>query len=52
MTHTLAGLVYELADKEKIKDIHENTTIAYGQYIYRILSIENDVITRVRIEEN
>ncbi|WP_276861524.1 transporter associated domain-containing protein [Anaerococcus tetradius] len=52
MTHTLAGLVYELAEKEKIKDIHENTTIAYGQYIYRILSIENDVITRVRIEEN
>lgn len=52
MTHTLAGLVYELAAKEKIKDIHENTTIAYGQYIYRILSIENDVITRVRIEEN
>lgn len=52
MTHTLAGLIYELAEKEKIKVIHENTTIAYGEYVYRILSIENDVITRVRIEGN
>lgn len=52
MTHTLAGLVYELAEKENIKTIHENTTIVYGQYVFRVLSIENDIITRVRIEDN
>lgn len=52
MTHTLAGLVYELAEKEKIDDIHENTAIVYGQYVFRVLTIENDVITRVRIESN
>ena len=52
MTHTLAGLIYELAEKEKIKDIHENTTIVYGQYVFRVLSIDNDIITRVRIEDN
>ena len=52
MTHTLAGLIYELAEKENIKDIHENTTIVYGQYVFRVLSIDNDIITRVRIEDN
>ena len=52
MTHTLAGLIYELAEKEKIKEIHENTTIVYGQYVFRVLSIDNDIITRVRIEDN
>ena len=52
MTHTLAGLIYELAEKENIKYIHENTTIVYGQYVFRVLSIDNDIITRVRIEDN
>lgn len=52
MTHTLAGLIYELADKENIKEIHENTTIVYGEYVFRVLSIDNDIITRVRIEDN
>ena len=52
MTHTLAGLIYELAEKENIKEIHENTTIVYGQYVFRVLSIDNDIITRVRIEDN
>lgn len=52
MTHTLGGLIYELADKEKIKEIHENTTIVYGPYVYRILSVDDGVVTRVRIEEN
>lgn len=52
MTHTLAGLIYELADKEKISVIHENTTIVYGPYVYRILSVDDGVVTRVRIEEN
>ena len=52
MTHTLAGLIYELADKEKISEIHENTTIVYGPYVYRILSVDDGVVTRVRIEEN
>ena len=52
MTHTLAGLIYELADKEKISEIHENTTIVYGRYVYRIVSVDDGVVTRVRIEEN
>ncbi|MCI7238535.1 MAG: transporter associated domain-containing protein [Anaerococcus sp.] len=51
-SHTLGELIYELASREDVRVIHENSTIVYGEYVYRIVTIENETIKRVRIEEN
>ncbi|MDO5048239.1 MAG: transporter associated domain-containing protein [Anaerococcus sp.] len=50
--HTLGELIYDLAEKEKVKVIHEDSTIVYGKYVYRIINIDHDTIKRIRIEEN
>ena len=52
MAHTLGSLIYELAEIEGITELHENIAIVYGDHVYRVISIEDDVIKRVRIENN
>lgn len=52
MANTIGGLVYELAKIENIDEIKENTAFVYGDYIYRINSMQDGVIQRVRIEKN
>ncbi|WP_243342462.1 transporter associated domain-containing protein [Anaerococcus sp. AGMB09787] len=51
-SYTLGELIYDLASREDVRVIHENSTIVYGEYVYRIVTIENETIKRVRIEEN
>lgn len=51
-SYTLGELIYDLASREDVSVIHENSTIVYGEYVYRIVTIENENIKRVRIEEN
>ncbi len=52
MSNTLGGLIYELAKIESVDQIKENSTFVYGQYIYRVVSMEEGVIQRVRIDKN
>lgn len=52
MANTIGGLVYELAKIENVDEIKENTAFVYGDYIYRINSMKDGVIQRVRIEKN
>lgn len=51
MSNTLGGLVYEIAKLENIKELKEKTRLTYGKYMYKIVSVEDGVIQRVRIEE-
>ncbi|NVF10467.1 hypothetical protein HV819_00345 [Anaerococcus sp. AGMB00486] len=51
MSNTLGGLVYEIAKLEDVKEIKEKTKLIYGNYMYKVVSIEDNVIQRVRIEE-
>lgn len=52
MSNTLGGLIYELAKKENIDQIRENSTYTFGKYKYKVISMKDGVIERVRIEEN
>lgn len=52
MSNTLGGLIYELAKLENIEEIKENSTFVYGEYIYKVLSMNEGVIERVRIDKN
>lgn len=52
MANTIGGLVYELAKIENVDEIKENTTFVYGDYIYRINSMKDGVIQRIKIEKN
>lgn len=51
MSNTLGGLVYEIAKIEGVSEIKEKTKLIYGKYMYKVVSIEDNVIQRVRIEE-
>lgn len=52
MANTIGGLVYELAKLEDIEEIKENTSFSYGSYTYKVISMKEGVIERVRIDEN
>lgn len=51
MSNTLGGLTYEIAKIEDVEELKDNTKLIYGKYMYKIISIEDGVIQRVRIEE-
>lgn len=51
MSNTLGGLTYEIARIEDVEELKDNTKLIYGKYMYKIISIEDGVIQRVRIEE-
>lgn len=51
MSNTLGGLAYEIAKIENVDELKDNTKLIYGRYMYKIISIEDGVIQRVRIEE-
>lgn len=51
MSNTLGGLAYEIAKIENVDELKDNTKLIYGKYMYKIISIEDGVIQRVRIEE-
>lgn len=51
MSNTLGGLVYEIAKLEDVGEIKEKTKLIYGKYMYKVVSVEDNVIQRVRIEE-
>lgn len=51
LSNTLGGLVYEIAKIENIGEIKEKTRLTYGKYMYVVISIEDNVIQRVRIKE-
>lgn len=51
MSNTLGGLVYEIAKLEDVGAIKEETKLIYGKYMYKVVSVEDNVIQRVRIEE-
>lgn len=52
MANTLGGLVYELAKLEGVDEVTEKSSYVYGNYIYRVISMKNGVIERIRIETN
>lgn len=52
LSNTLGGLIYELAKIENVEEIKENSTFVYGDYIYRVISMKEGVIQRVRIDKN
>jgi prepilin signal peptidase PulO-like enzyme (type II secretory pathway) len=52
MSNTLGGLVYELAKLEEIEEIKEGGSFVYGDYIYKVVSMSNGVMQRIRIEKN
>ena len=51
MSNTLGGLVYEIAKIEGIDELKENTRLIYGSYKYKIISMKDGVIKRIKIEE-
>ena len=51
MSNTLGGLVYEIAKIEGIDEVKENTRLIYGSYKFKIISMKDGVIERIRIEE-
>lgn len=51
MSNTLGGLVYEIAKVEGIDELKENTRLIYGSYKFKIISMKDGVIKRIRIEE-
>ncbi len=51
MSNTLGGLVYEIAKIEGIEEIKENTRLIYGTYKFKVISMKDGVIQRIRIEE-
>ena len=51
MSNTLGGLVYEIAKIEGIDEIKENTRLIYGTYKFKVISMKDGVIQRIRIEE-
>lgn len=51
MSNTLGGLVYEIAKIEGIEEIKENTRLIYGPYKFKVISMKDGVIQRIRIEE-
>ncbi|WP_236785549.1 transporter associated domain-containing protein [Anaerococcus ihuae] len=51
MSNTLGGLVYEIAKVEGINELKENTRLIYGSYKFKIISMKDGVIKRIRIEE-
>ncbi|MDD7305862.1 MAG: transporter associated domain-containing protein [Peptoniphilaceae bacterium] len=51
MSNTLGGLIYELAKIENV-EIKENSSFVYGGYIYKVISMKEGVIQRIRIDEN
>ena len=51
MSNTLGGLVYEIAKIEGIEEIKENTRLIYGSYKFKVISMKDGVIQRIRIEE-
>ena len=51
MSNTLGGLVYEIAKLEGIDELKENTRLIYGSYKFKIISMKDGVIKRIRIEE-
>lgn len=50
-SNTLGGLVYEIAKVEGINELKENTRLIYGSYKYKIISMKDGVIKRIKIEE-
>ena len=52
MSNTLGGLVYELAKLEGVDHIVLNSRFVYGNFIFRVVSMKDEVITRIRIKEN
>lgn len=51
MSNTLGGLVYEIAKLEGVEELKENTRLIYGSYKYKIISMKDGVIKRIKIEE-
>lgn len=51
MSNTLGGLVYEIAKLEGVEELKENTRLIYGSYKYKIISMNDGVIKRIKIEE-
>ncbi|PMC82707.1 transporter associated domain-containing protein [Anaerococcus hydrogenalis] len=51
MSNTLGGLVYEIAKIEGIDEIKENTRLIYGTYKFKVISMKDGVIQRIKIEE-
>lgn len=51
ISHTLGGLMYELAKREGIKELKQGVTMTYGKYRFTLVAVTEGTIERIRIDD-